>query len=88
MKVIETEKPDLILVQQPYEYRNRPIGIDKYRIFTAGNGKHRAAIVIINSNIDAKLITKISDEDTVFLEIIHENRNSLQLVCILILKTK
>lgn len=65
MKVIETEEPDLILVQQPYEYQNRPIGIDKkYRIFMAGNGKHRAAIIIIiiNSKIDAILITKISDE--------------------------
>jgi hypothetical protein len=63
MKVTETEEPDLILVQQPYEYQNRPIGIDKkYRIFMAGNGKHRAAIIIINSKIDAILITKISDE--------------------------
>ena len=74
MKVIEKEEPDIIFVQEPYEYQNRPAGIDKkYRIFTAGKGKHRAAIVIPNNKIDAILITQLSDEDTVFIEIIHEN---------------
>jgi len=71
--IIDTEEPDLILIQEPYEYQNRPVGIEKkYRIFTAG--KHTAAIIIIiiNSKIDALLIIKLSDEDTVFLEIIHE----------------
>jgi hypothetical protein len=68
MKVIDTEEPDLILIQEPYEYQNRPVGIEKkYRIFTAGNGKHRAAIIIINSKIDAILVAKLSDKDTVFL---------------------
>jgi len=64
---------DLIFIQEPNEYQNRPAGIEKkYRIFTAGNGKHRAAI-IINNKIDAILIAKLSDEDIVLLEIIHEN---------------
>jgi hypothetical protein len=40
MKVIDTEQPDLLFIQEPYEYQNRPVGIDKkYRIFTAGDGK-------------------------------------------------
>lgn len=74
MKVMDTEEPDLILIQEPYEYQNRPLGIEKkYRIFTAGKGKHRAAITIINSKINAILNTKLSDEDKVFLEIIHGN---------------
>ena len=74
MKIIEKEGPDLIFVQEPYEYQNRPIGIEKkYRIFTAGNGKYRAAIVIPNNKIDAMLITQISNEDRVFVAIIHEN---------------
>jgi len=42
------------------------------RIFTAGNGKHRTAIVIPNNKIDAKLITQLSNGDAVSLEIIHE----------------
>jgi hypothetical protein len=74
MKVVEKEEPDLILIQEPYEYQNRLVGIEKkYRIFTAGNGKHRAAIVIPNNKIDAMFITQISNEDTVFLEIVQEN---------------
>jgi hypothetical protein len=72
MNMIKKEEPDLIFVQEPYEYQNRPVGIEKNcRIFTAGNGKHRAAIVIPNNKIDAMLITQISNEDTGFLEIIH-----------------
>jgi hypothetical protein len=71
MKKTETEEPDLLLIQDPYEYQNKPVGIEKNRIFTAGTGKHRAAIIVINSKIDAILIAKLSDEDTVVLEIIH-----------------
>ena len=72
MKITETEEPDLLLIQEPYEYQNKPVGIEKKnRIFTAGTGKHRAAIIVINSKMDAILIAKLSDEDTVVLEIIH-----------------
>jgi hypothetical protein len=74
MKVIDAEEPDIVLIQEPYEYHNKPIGIEKkYRIFTAGQGKHRAAIIIINSKIDAMLIAKLSNEDSVVLEINHKN---------------
>ena len=73
MKKIDDEEPDLILIQETYEYQNRITGIaQKYRIFTAGTGKHKAVIIIINSNISAFLITKLSDEDTALEEIIHE----------------
>jgi len=40
MKMIEKEEPDLIFVREPYEYQNRPVGIEKKcRIFTAGKGE-------------------------------------------------
>jgi len=66
MKKTEAEEPDLLLIQEPYEYKNRLTGMSKqYRIFTAGKGKHRAAIIITNSKNDAILISKLSDEDTV-----------------------
>jgi len=68
MKMTEKQDLDLIFFQEPCECKNRPVGIEKkYNIFTAGNGKHRAAIVIPNNKIDVMLITQISDEDTVFL---------------------
>jgi hypothetical protein len=73
MKVIEKEESDLIFVQEPYEYQNRPVGIRKeYIIVYCWNGKHRAAIIIPNYKINAMLITQISNEDTVLLEIIHK----------------
>ena len=73
--MMEIEEPDLVFVQEPYKYQNRPVRIEKKcRIFTVGKGKHRAAIVIPNNNIDAMLITQISNEDTVLLQIIHKKK--------------
>jgi len=70
MKITDTDETDFIFIQEHYEYQSRPAGIGrKHRIYTAGTGKYRAAIIIINNNIDAILITKISDEDTVVLEL-------------------
>ena len=45
----------------------------KYRVFTAGTGKQRTAIIIRNDNTDAILLSKLSDEDTVVLELIFNN---------------
>ena len=57
----DTDETDIIFIQEPYEYQNRPAGIGrKYRIFTAGTEKHRSAILIRNSNVHAILITNIS----------------------------
>ena len=65
MKIIETEEPDLLLILESYEYQNKPPGMEKkIRVFTAGTGKHRAAIRVINSKIDAILITQLLDEDS------------------------
>jgi hypothetical protein len=65
MKVIDTEQPDLLFIQEPCEYQSRLVGIDKkYRIFTAGDGEYRAAIIITNNKIDAIFITNFSDEDS------------------------
>jgi len=73
MKKTDDEEPDIILIQEPYEYHNKITGIDrKYRIYKAGTSKHKAAIIIINNNIDTTLITKLSDEDNVVVEITHE----------------
>ena len=74
LQTIDTEETDIIFIQEPYVYQNRPAGFGKkYRIFTAGTGKHRSAILIRNIRIDAILITKTSDEDTVVLELIYNN---------------
>jgi hypothetical protein len=74
LKVTDIEETDIIFAQEPYVYQNRPVGFGKkYRVFTAGTGKQRTAIIIRNDNIDAVLLSKISDEDTVVLELIYNN---------------
>ena len=72
LKTTVTDETDIIFIQEPYLYQNKPASIGKkYRIFTAGTGKHRSAVLIINSNIDVILITKIPNEGTVVLELIY-----------------
>jgi len=75
MAIIETEEPDLLLIQEPYEYQNKSTGMEKKnRVFTAGTGKHRAAIIVVNNKINAILIAQLSDEDAVVLEIVHRKQ--------------
>ena len=71
-KIIEEENTDILHLQEPYEIRNKIAGIPRrLKIFTAGVGKQRAAIVVNNEHLDTILIKQLSDEDTVVLEIIH-----------------
>jgi hypothetical protein len=74
MQVISAEIIGITLIQEPYLYQNRPLGVTKgYRTFTSGEGKSRAAIVISNNTIDALLITQLSDNEAVLLEIVNGN---------------
>ena len=75
MKVTNTEETDIIFAQEPYVYQNRPVGFGgSYRVFSAGTAKRRTAIITIrNDNIDAILLYKTSDEDTVVLELTYSN---------------
>jgi hypothetical protein len=41
----------------------------KYKTFTAGEARSRTAVIITNRNVDGTLISKLSDEDTITLEI-------------------
>jgi hypothetical protein len=62
IKVTDTEETDIIFAQEPFVYQNRPVGFGKkYRVFSAGTGKRRTAIIIRDDNIDAILLSKISD---------------------------
>jgi hypothetical protein len=70
MQIISTDRIGIALIQEPYVYQNRPLGITKgYRTFTSGEGISRAAIVIPSKTIDALLIAQLSDNDAVLLEI-------------------
>jgi len=61
---------DIAFIQEPYVYQNQVTGIlRKHRIFTSGQGRKRAAIVVANKLIEAILINQLSEEDTVVVEI-------------------
>jgi len=70
MQVITIENIGIALIQELYLFRGRPLGITKrYRTFIAVEGNSRAAIVVSDTTIDALLITQLSDNDAVLLEI-------------------
>ena len=70
MQVMVTEEIGIALIQEPYLYQGKLLGIiSRYRIFAAGVGNSRAAVVISDTTIDAILITQLSDNDAVLLEI-------------------
>ena len=60
---------NIAIIQEPYTINNKVAGISKrFRIFQCGEGRPRAATVVINNKIDVLLIKQLSDEDTVVLE--------------------
>jgi len=70
MQIIDTENIDIALVHEPYLYQGKIKGVRrKYRTYSYGEGKRRAAIIIADNTIDALLITQYSDNDNALLEI-------------------
>jgi len=70
MQVITTEKIGIALIQETSLFHGRPLGItNRYRTFIAGEGNSRTAIVVSDTTIDALLITQLSDNGAVVLEI-------------------
>jgi len=74
VKIIEKDGTDILCIQEPYTIRNKVVGITKkYKIFTSGEGRNQAAIVVTNKQLDTLLIKQLSDEDIVVLEVIFDN---------------
>ena len=70
MKYTADKKVVIILIQEPYINQGRAVGINtQYKTFTAGEARSTAAVIITNRKVDATLITQLSDEDTITLEI-------------------
>jgi hypothetical protein len=83
MQIISADRIGIALIHEPYLYQNRLLGITKgYITFTSGIGKSRAAIVISNNTIYALLITQLSENDAILLEIVIGLHDSLQQVFI------
>jgi hypothetical protein len=70
MLITATERIDITLNQKPYLYQGEIKGVPrKYRTYSQGVGKRRAAVIIGNNSIGAILLTQNSDNDTVLVEI-------------------
>ena len=71
LKQIEQDGIDVALIQEPYSISNKVAIIsNRYRTFSSGQGRIRAAVIVTNNRIDALLIKELSNEDTVVLELI------------------
>jgi hypothetical protein len=63
-----------IFIQELHTIQGKVIGISiKYKIFTSGKDRCRAAVVATNNQIDAMLIHQLSDADMVAVEITKGN---------------
>ena len=70
MQLIEEAKSDLTYIQEPYTNNNKIVGIPKrFRTYTCGNGRNRAAVVANNKELDIILLNQMSDEDCVVVEV-------------------
>jgi len=68
--LFEQDRSDIIFTQKPFLYNRKIPGISpKNIIYTSHEGKSRAAIVINNRNIDAVLITQLSNPGSAFLRL-------------------
>jgi exonuclease III len=77
-KITEDENIDILCIQEPYEIRNKIVGLSRrLKIFTAGEGKHRAAILVNNKLLDTILLKQLSDEDAVVIELILDNKKAI-----------
>lgn len=73
MQLIAQYHIDIAFIQEPYCYKQNIVGITRgYKIFSAGSTRKRAAILITNRDIDSVLISHLSDEDSVLVEIVKD----------------
>jgi hypothetical protein len=47
------------------------------KIYASGDGRHRAAILVTNSQIDSLLLRQLLDEDTVVLEVVSDKARTI-----------
>ena len=73
LKITKEDSTDMLCIQEPYMIRNKIAGLSsKYKIFTSGEGRNRAAIAVNNNQVDTVLIKQLSDVFAVVLEAVVE----------------
>lgn len=70
VQLLNEHRVDIACIQEPYTLNNKPAGLPKsLKVYVCGNGRKRSAIIINNAQIDATLITQLSSEDCVVVEV-------------------
>jgi len=70
VQLINQHNVDITFIQEPHTINNKLAGLPKsYKVYTSGDGMKRIAIVIKNYQLDVTLITQLSNEDCVVVEV-------------------
>ena len=70
VQLINQHNVDITYIQEPYTINNKLVGLPRsYKVYTSGDGRKRSAIVINNDQLDVTLITQLSNEDCVVVEV-------------------
>ena len=69
-QLINQHNVDITYVQEPYTINSKLAGLPRFhKVYKSGDGRKRTAIVINNDQLDATLITQLSNEDSVAVEV-------------------
>jgi len=52
LKIFDEGGTDVVCIQEPYVIHKKLLVSQKHRIYAIGEGRHRAAIVVTNNQID------------------------------------
>jgi hypothetical protein len=78
IKIIYEDGTDVLCIQEPYIIRNKIAGFPiNHKIYASGDGRHRAAILVTNNQIDSLLLRQLSDEDTVVLQVVIDKAKNI-----------
>ena len=68
-QLISQHNVDITYIKEPYTINNKLVGLPRaYKLYTFGCGRKSTAIVTNNDRLDATLITQLSNEDCVVVE--------------------
>jgi hypothetical protein len=65
MKAVAEDETDIIFIQEPHTIQGKISGIStRYKIFTSGVDRCRAAAIVTNNQLDVMLVHQMSDADS------------------------
>ena len=70
VQVINQHNIDITHIQEPYTINNKLAGLPRsHKVYTSGDRRKRTATVINNDQLHVTLITQLSNEDCVVVEV-------------------